>query len=97
MLFSVYDLSLATKESIDQQTVKPVAAETIRQVGGWGSSWAGVQIGTSTGALFGIETGPGAVLTAAAGGLIFGVAGYLGANWIADYIHNPDEKEQVGE
>ncbi len=33
-----------------------------------------------------IETGPGAILTGAIGGLIFGTAGYFGADWIADFI-----------
>ena len=36
-------------------------------------------------AALGIETGPGAILAGAAGALIFGTAGYFGANWIAHW------------
>ena len=88
IVFSGYDLTLATQRSVKEQTIKPIAAETVRQLGGWGAAWAGIQIGASAGALVGIETGPGAVLTSTAGGLFFGISGYLGANWIADYIEN---------
>lgn len=34
----------------------------------------------------GVETGPGVVLTAIGGGLVGGVAGYFGGNWIADWL-----------
>lgn len=33
-----------------------------------------------------IETDFGAVLTYLADGIIFGAAGYFGANWVADHI-----------
>lgn len=45
-----------------------------------------MKIGGAAGAAVGIETGPGAILTGAVGALIFGTAGYFGADWIADYI-----------
>lgn len=86
VIWSVYDLSVATNQSIEQGSIKPLAAESVRQTGGWGGAIAGAEIGTSLGAMVGISTGPGAVLVAAAGGLIFGMAGYFGANWVADYI-----------
>jgi hypothetical protein len=35
----------------------------------------------------GIETGPGAIITGAVGSVIFGTVGYLGADWIADFIY----------
>ncbi|MBX8489861.1 hypothetical protein K5D34_00425 [Pseudomonas cichorii] len=37
-------------------------------------------------AAVGIETGPGAFVSGAVGGIIFGVAGYLGATWLTDYL-----------
>jgi hypothetical protein len=39
------------------------------------------------GAAAGVETGPGMVLTAIGGGLIGGVAGYFGGDWVADFIY----------
>lgn len=86
VLFTVYDIGKASVKSVDQQSVNPIAAEGIRQVGGWGMGWMGMKLGCATGALLGIETGPGAVITCGAGGLIFGVAGYFGFDWLADFI-----------
>jgi hypothetical protein len=84
---TAYDLANATKQSIEQESPKPIAAETVRQVGGWGGALAGAKIGALGGAALGIETGPGAILTGLAGGLIGGIGGYLGADWLADKIH----------
>jgi hypothetical protein len=84
---TAYDLGNATKQSIEQKSPKPIAAETVRQVGGWGGAWAGAQGGAALGGLLGIETGPGAILTGLVGGLIGGIGGYLGADWVADKIH----------
>ena len=61
-------------------------AESIRQVGGWGGGLLGAKIGGAAGAALGIETGPGAVVTGFIGAVIFGVGGYLGADWVADLI-----------
>lgn len=91
VVVSVYDLSEATSRSYKEKSIKPLAAQTIREASGWGAAWAGARIGGSLGALVGIESGPGAVLTAAAGGLIFGVAGYFGAEWVASFL---EKKEQ---
>jgi hypothetical protein len=33
-----------------------------------------------------IETGPGAIITGLVGGIVFGAAGYFGADWVADHI-----------
>jgi hypothetical protein len=85
-VITAYDLEQATEKSIKQNSFKPIAAETIRQVGGWGGAIAGAKIGSIFGAAIAIETGPGAIITGAVGGLIFGTAGYFGADWIADYI-----------
>ena len=39
------------------------------------------------GAGVGIETGPGAIITGLVGGIIFGTAGYFGADWVADHVY----------
>jgi hypothetical protein len=41
----------------------------------------GIEIGGIAGGALGIETGPGALVTAAAGSLIFGTAAFFGADW----------------
>lgn len=83
---TVYDLGKAANKSIDKKSSKPIIAESIRQAGGWGGAVAGGKIGSGAGALIGIETGPGAIVFAVVGGLVFGTAGYFGADWVADYI-----------
>jgi uncharacterized membrane protein YdjX (TVP38/TMEM64 family) len=47
---------------------------------------AGAKIGAIFGVAVGIETGPGAIITGAVSSVIFGAAGYLGADWIADFV-----------
>lgn len=86
IVITVYELEKASEKSFKQNSIKPIAAETIRQVGGWGGAIAGAKIGAIGGAAIGIETGPGALITGAVGSIIFGTAGYFGADWIADYI-----------
>jgi hypothetical protein len=85
-VMTAVDVGSAIQRSAQQQSVKPVTAETIRQVGGWSMSWAGMQLGGLAGAAVGIETGPGAIATGFVGSLIGGVAGYMGCDWIADHI-----------
>jgi hypothetical protein len=92
--FTVYDVGKASVKSIRQQSVKPIAAESIRQIGGWGGAWLGMKVGSGVGAgvgaAAGIELGPGAIGTGviggAIGGFIFGIGGYFGADWVADLI-----------
>ncbi|HBS6033794.1 TPA: glycine zipper family protein, partial [Klebsiella pneumoniae] len=86
IVFTAYDLEQASKKSLKNGSVKPIPAEVIRQAGGWGMAVAGAKIGTVAGAAVGIETGPGVVLTGLIGGVIFGTAGYFGADWVADHI-----------
>jgi hypothetical protein len=80
------ELGLAAQKSVRVGSVKPIAAESMRQVGSWTAGWAGMKLGAVAGAAFGIETGPGAVLSAAVGSLVFGAAGYVGFDWAADMI-----------
>lgn len=77
----------AAVESYKQGSIKPVSAQAIRTAGGWTLAWAGAKAGVALGGLAGVETRPGMVLTAIGGGLIGGVAGYFGADWIADWIY----------
>ena len=86
IVLTAYDLEQATEKSIKTVSVKPISAEVIRQAGGWGGFVAGAKIGTLAGAAVGGGTGPGAVITGLVGGIIFGAAGYYGADWVADYI-----------
>ena len=81
LILSAYDLAKAGHESYEAKSVVPIAKETMRQSGGWAGAWAGAEIGGIAGAAIGIETGPGAMLTGAAGALIFGTAGFFGADW----------------
>jgi hypothetical protein len=57
----------------------PVAAQTLRTA----ASWAGAKAGANARSCSSRRNGPGVVLTAIGGG----VAGYLGADWIADWIY----------
>ncbi|MCU0650221.1 MAG: LysM peptidoglycan-binding domain-containing protein [Gemmatimonadaceae bacterium] len=79
-------LSHATQRSMTVGSLRPLSAEVVRQAGGWAGAWAGLQLGGATGALFGISTGPGALVTASLGSLIGGVTGYLGFDWMADHL-----------
>lgn len=86
VVLTAVELTQAARRSIEEGSARPLSAETIRQVGGWGGAIAGGKIGFAVGALFGIETGPGALISGAVGAVIFGAAGYFGADWIADQI-----------
>lgn len=86
VVFTVVDIADATQRSMEKNSYKPLAAETVRQIGGWGGAVAGGKIGFLAGAALGVETGPGLILTGAVGAIIFGAAGYFGADFIADWI-----------
>lgn len=85
IVVSVYDLAKAGQQSLETHSSAPIAREGIRQVGGWGGALLGLKIGGTVGAAVGTETGPGAILTGAVGAMIFGTAGYLGADWVANW------------
>jgi hypothetical protein len=84
---AVYDMGRATEASVREGTPAPVAAESIRQAGGWAGGWLGFKVGFLGGAALGVETGPGLVVTGLIGGIVLGMAGYFGADWVADHIH----------
>ena len=86
LVMTVADVAKASNQSVQEKSFKPIAAESIRQVGGWGAAIAGAKIGAVTGGLVGVSTGPGAIVTGAIGAVVFGAAGYFGADWVADQI-----------
>ncbi|AXK67200.1 hypothetical protein [Burkholderia sp. IDO3] len=90
LVFTGYDLSVASNESIRLKSIRPLEKEVIRQAGGWAGSWAGAvagaRVGATAGAMVGVELGPGAVITGAIGGILFGAIGYFGGSMIADQI-----------
>lgn len=86
VVLTAYDLEQATEKSFKAKSAKPISAEVIRQAGGWGGAVAGFKVGGVAGAALGIETGPGAIVTGLVGGIVFGAAGYFGADWVADHI-----------
>lgn len=83
---SAVELAHATRASLTLRSAAPLAAEGLRQVGGWATAWGGMKLGAAAGAAVGIETGPGAILSGAAGALLGGIAGYMGFDWVADMI-----------
>jgi hypothetical protein len=85
IVLTAHDLAVASQKSMQQHSAAPLAAEGLRQVGGWGGALAGMKIGGIAGAAVGIESGPGALVTGAVGALIFGSAGYFGADWLAKW------------
>lgn len=86
LVVTAYDIGEAGRKSYETQSVKPIAAESVRQIGGWGAALAGAKIGGAAGAAVGLATGPGAVISAGVGAVLFGAAGYFGADWVADMI-----------
>lgn len=88
IVLTAYDLEQAAERSGAQHSIRPLAAESVRQAGGWAGAWAGAEMGAMAGAAVGIETGPGAIVTGLVGGLIGGIAGFTGASWIAGAIEH---------
>jgi hypothetical protein len=86
MILTAVELTNASTKSIEQRSFKPVTAEVARQGVGWGGAWLGAKAGFLLGGAFGIETGPGAVLTGAVGALVGGYYGYRGGDAIGDLI-----------
>jgi LysM domain len=86
VVLTVRDMGRAAEQSIDQHSYRPVAVETVRQVGGWGGAALGAKAGFALGAALGIETGPGAIITGAVGAMVFGGIGYFAGDKLAQYL-----------
>jgi len=85
---TTYELTSAGVESTRKGTPAPLAAEVIRQGGSWGGAFAGAGALAASAALAGVELGPaGVILFGLVGGLIGGTLGYMGSDWLADYVH----------
>ena len=93
VVFTAVDVAAAAQRSYDRRSFRPLAAESVRQIGGWAGGLAGAKLGFVFGAALGIETGPGLFVTGAIGSIIFGAAGYFGANWVASRIDNDSMSE----
>jgi hypothetical protein len=84
--FTAYDLGLAADQSFHAKSVQPIEKEAVRQMGGWGGAIVGARMGLAAGALIGLETGPGTVITGLIGGIVFGAIGYFGGRDVADHM-----------
>lgn len=92
IVFTVADVAQASQKSYEKRSFRPIAAETVRQIGGWGGAWAGAQSGAVIGAIFGIELTPvGMVVTGAIGAIFFGALGYFIGDVAAGWIDPPEE------
>ena len=83
---TVKDLAEDTQRSFAENSPRPIIAGAIKAAGGWGGAFIGFQGGVELGSLLGIETGPGAILTALGGGVIGGFLGYFAVDDIASTI-----------
>lgn len=95
VVFTAADVANAAQKSYDKRSYKPLAAEAVRQVGGWSGAYAGGILGAEIGAAFGIETGPGAIITGAIGAIIFGAIGYWRGDVIAGWIEGDEAKTEL--
>lgn len=84
--FTAYDIGVASGQSFSTRSIRPIEKEVVRQIGGWGGAIAGMKMGASAGALVGLETGPGTVITGLIGGIVFGAIGYFGGAVVADEL-----------
>ncbi len=91
VVFTAVDITVAGKKSYDTNSFRPLAAESVRQIGGWSGAYAGAIAGGAFCTAFGIELGPGAILTGAAGAIFFGAIGYWRGDVIAGWIDPPEE------
>jgi outer membrane lipoprotein SlyB len=80
-------MASATEESIRTNSIRPIAAQAIREAGGWAAAIAGAKLGGLAAGAAGIETGPGALPFAFVGAVAGGVAGYYGFGLVTDQIH----------
>lgn len=65
------ELGNATDTSWRNRTLRPIASQVVRRVGGWAGSLLGGRARFKVGELLGIEVGPGAIATGEIGALVF--------------------------
>ncbi len=81
-----HQMSKAIGRSVKSGTVRPAAAQATRSLTTWGAVWAGAELFGTGGALLGLETGPGAVVTSGVGALMGGFVGLFASEWLARRI-----------
>ena len=84
LAWTAVEMGRAGTISIKQRSIRPLAVESVAQAGSWAAGAAGFKAGGKLGAIVGLKTGPGMLVTAAVGACIGGLAGYVGAKRVAD-------------
>ena len=84
LAWTAVEMGRAGTVSVKHKSIRPLAVESVAQAGSWAAGAAGFKAGGKLGALVGLKTGPGVLVTAAMGACIGGLAGYVGAKRIAD-------------
>lgn len=86
IVITVYDLEQAGVTSFSTHSLRPMEKEVGHDIGGWGGAAGGAKLFAVGGAALGIETGPGAIVTAAVGGVVGGIIGFFAADWIEKQV-----------
>ena len=86
LVSDAWQMKKAIDRSIDAGSVRPAAAQATRSLTTWGAVWAGAEILGVGGALAGIETGPGALVTGTVGAIVGGCLGLYASNWLVTKI-----------
>jgi hypothetical protein len=84
LAWTAAEMGRAGTISARQKSIRPLAVESVAQAGSWAAGAAGFKAGGKLGAMVGLKTGPGMLVTAAMGACIGGLAGYVGAKRVAD-------------
>ena len=83
-----WQMKKAIGRSVATRTLRPAAAQATRSLTTWGAVWAGAELLGIGGALAGIETGPGVVVTSGVGAIVGGFLGLFASNWLAQKIES---------
>jgi hypothetical protein len=94
--WTAIEMGRAGAASRKQKSIRPLAVESVAQAGSWAAGIAGFKAGGKMGAMVGLKTGPGMLVTAAMGACIGGLAGYVGAKRVADATL-PDDLDRAME
>ncbi len=81
-----WQMKQAISHSIVAGSFRPAAAQATRSLTIWGSVWAGAEVLGLCGALAGIETGPGVVITTGVGAIVGGFLGLFAGDWLVRKI-----------
>lgn len=84
LAWTAVEMGRAGATSSRQKSIRPLAVESVAQAGSWAAGAAGFKAGGKLGAIVGLKTGPGVLVTAAVGACIGGLAGYVGAKRVAN-------------